>query len=99
MILSPSAIKGRSYRDIENVLRGTRGGIVQDKNDLLEQLRNPSSDLIIKTSGFYRHHLRVCPISAETIRGTKIIALKCLINNIEREIESYTNELMTRKEE
>ena len=58
-IFSTAELKRKSYKDIEDVLRGTRGGIMQDRNDLLEQLRNPTDNLIIRTTGFYAHHMRI----------------------------------------
>ena len=85
MIFSSHSIKKTPTATIKVVI----SSLTQDRSDLLHQIEHPSDDSVINSQGYYRFSIRVYPRSIDTLRETKIIALRTLLNSVEREINTY----------
>ena len=67
MIISASALRRKTHREINEVLGVSRGGILKDRIDLVSQIENEilletvSNNDVIITHGYYGFNIRIYP--------------------------------------
>ena len=84
MIFNSTTLKRTSTRQINAVLTSLRGGLVQDKIDLLNQINISSDCNTIKTHRCYGFKIKIYPRSLDTLRETKAIAPRTLLRSVEK---------------